>query len=66
MADFCKQCSTDIFGQDFEDMKGLGKGEDVALKEGWGYSVLCEGCGYTLVDEDGKCIADCDKHHEST
>ncbi len=62
MADFCKQCSMDMFGEDFGDMKGLGDGEP--LKPGWGYQVLCEDCGPTLVDEDGKCIADCDKHHE--
>jgi hypothetical protein len=61
MADYCQQCSLKYFDEDFKDMAGLGKGEDVALKEGWGYSVLCEGCGPTLVDDEGKCMG-CDRH----
>ena len=63
MADFCQQCSLAMFGKDFEDMANLGDHRD--LKPGWGYQVLCEGCGPTLVDDEGKCISDCDLHHES-
>jgi len=62
MADFCKQCSIDLFGKDFEDLKGLGDG--TPLPEGQGWSCLCEGCGPTVVDDDGKCTAtNCIKEH---
>ena len=64
MADFCQQCSQEMFGEDFKELANMG--DDTPLKPGWGYQVLCEGCGPTLVDNDGKCIADCDLHHEST
>lgn len=52
MADFCLQCSATIFcaeaGQN--DFVGLcGEQEMVP--------VLCEGCGVTVVDKDGRCIA---------
>ena len=62
MADFCKQCSLDNFGEDFEDLKGLGEGQN--LKPGHGWLVLCEGCGPAIVDAEGRCIAaHCDKKH---
>lgn len=49
MADFCKQCSEIMFGKDFGDLKGLTPPELMV-------EVLCEGCGYTFVDSDGRCI----------
>lgn len=49
MADFCKQCSTAIFGADCEDLSGLAQGEGIV-------SVLCEGCGPTYVDSTGTCV----------
>ena len=62
MADFCQQCSMDIFGEDFEELKGLG--DDTPLKKDQGWSALCEGCGPTVVDDDGKCISlHCMKKH---
>lgn len=62
MADFCKQCSIDMFGEDFGDLKGLGNGEK--LKPDYGWQALCEGCGMTIVDNDGKCISKhCLKQH---
>lgn len=62
MADFCKQCSIDVFGKDFGDMANLGpEGE---LGEGEGWVCLCEDCGPTIVAQDGTCIADnCIKEH---
>lgn len=62
MADFCKQCSEELFSEDFEDFKGLGE-----LEKDYGHSVLCEGCGPTLVDNNGYCITrDClEKHGEN-
>ncbi len=60
MADFCKQCSIEHFGEDFEDFKPHNK---APLKEGFGWAALCEGCGPTLVDDNGACIANCLLHH---
>lgn len=53
MADFCKQCSISLFGQDYGDMK---MSDSKSLKQGEGFSVLCEGCGPTLVGKDGECL----------
>lgn len=54
MADFCKQCSEELYGENLGDLKGLEKGRR---------KVLCEGCGFTLVDEEGRCISPyCPKH----
>ena len=61
MADFCKQCSIDMFGEDLGELADLGPAGE--LKEGEGWSALCEGCGFTVVAQDGSCIAtDCPKH----
>lgn len=63
MADFCKQCSEELFGNDFGDLKNLGEGAE--LKPGMGWLALCEGCGVIVVDNEGKCSAeDCSKHSE--
>ena len=62
MADFCKQCSEEIFGEDSRELADLGGKEK--LEPGYGWIVLCEGCGPTRVDDDGKCMcSDCDKKH---
>ena len=48
MAAFCKQCSIDLFGEDFKELAGI------TTKEDWdkGYSalVICEGCDPIQVD----------------
>lgn len=52
MADFCKQCSIEMFNEDFKELEGL-------CKEGDAIRVLCEGCGPpdgVLVDYKGRCI----------
>ena len=49
MADFCKQCSNNIFGDDFRELAGL-------VKEGEFADVICEGCGFITVDYDGRCV----------
>jgi hypothetical protein len=60
MADFCKQCSIDIFGEDLGDLAGITTEQDE--REGKAALVICEGCGAIQVDRDGKCIsADCIK-----
>lgn len=56
MADFCRQCSIDVFREDFGDMKGL-------CEEGMMATVLCEGCGPTWVDHEGTCIGACARGH---
>ena len=55
MAEFCKQCSIEHFGQDFGDLAGLIS--DYEVERGLGACVICEGCGFIQVDHEGKCIA---------
>jgi len=62
MADFCKQCSLELFDRDSGDFKGLLTEE--AHKEGYFMPVLCEGCGPCTVDHTGKCCdPTCMKKH---
>ena len=62
MADFCRRCSIETFGEDFGDLAGLSTSEDTA--NGLFAVVLCEGCGPTQVYHTGKCIApDCMEKH---
>jgi hypothetical protein len=62
MADFCKQCSIDNFGDDYGDHKGHSTAEDT--KNGLFATVICEGCGFVQVDHDGNCVTkDCLEHH---
>ena len=56
MADFCKQCSIEHFGEDFGDLKGCTTKEDWA--KGLAAIVICEGCGIIQVDPEGSCISD--------
>lgn len=62
MADFCKQCSIVVFGEDFGDLAGITKPEDQAQDR---YAlVLCESCGATQVDVEGSCVSpDCLEKH---
>lgn len=47
MADFCKQHSIEIFGEDTKDLAGLCKPGETVIN-------LCEGCGaYIEVDHEG-------------
>lgn len=52
MADFCKECSIEMWGSDTKDLAGLITKEEVA--EGLGAVVICEGCGVIRVDHEGK------------
>jgi hypothetical protein len=47
MAEFCKECSIKMWGNDTRDLADIVSQGDVAF-------VLCEGCGYCWVDENGK------------
>jgi hypothetical protein len=58
VADFCKQCSLDHFGEDFKELAGLSTEEDT--KNGRYALTICEGCGPVLVDHNGVCVSkDC-------
>ena len=56
MADFCSQCSIELFGRDYGDMKGL-------CTTGYVMTVLCEDCGPIYVNPTGQCVCNCSKHH---
>lgn len=52
MSDFCKQCSEELFDEDFEDLAGLCKVGEMVV-------ALCEGCGSIWVNHEGECQGDC-------
>ena len=61
MADFCYQCSRELFpphfwGRDFEGLTS-----EVDWEKGKAAVVLCESCGPIQVDPQGKCIT-CEEH----
>lgn len=56
MADYCKQCSMDIFGEDFKELAGISSEENT--KNGLFASVICEGCGFIQVDHEGNCVTE--------
>lgn len=53
MADFCRQCSLRIFGEDHQDFV------NPALKPGMIARIMCEGCGTAVVDHVGSCMGSC-------
>jgi len=58
MADFCRQCSIDIFGEDHRELAGITTQE--AWEDGRAACVICEGCGFIQVDPEGNCVSfDC-------
>ena len=58
MADFCKQCSERLFGEDFRELAGFTSAE--AWAEGKAAVTTCEGCGPIQVDPEGRCVSsDC-------
>jgi hypothetical protein len=46
MADFCRDCSIEMFGKDYRELADL-------CKPGHMVQVICEGCGFIWVDENG-------------
>jgi len=60
MADYCMQCSIEHFGEDFKELAGLCSNKPDACAQ-----VICEGCGNTIVDYTGKCIANCLERHDA-
>ncbi len=62
MADFCKQCSEDMFDKDFGDMQGMSNEDHTLI--GLFATALCEGCGPIQVNHLGECVSkDCTKKH---
>lgn len=62
MADFCSQCSLEIFNEDSFDLIGLSTFEDDM--QGMYAVTLCEDCGPCQVDSLGRCVSDdCIKEH---
>lgn len=62
MSDFCKQCSFEVFGEDYGDMASITTEEEWAA--GKAALVLCENCGPCQVDPEGNCVSeDCSKYH---
>jgi len=55
MADFCTDCSKEMFGEDTEDHKGLTTDMDTA--KGLYVTVICESCGIIQVDHHGTCVS---------
>lgn len=71
MADFCKQCSERVFGEDYQEFAAdkseieaiIARGEDPKTFGSW---QLCEGCGHRWVNVYGECSDDeCKEHHVS-
>lgn len=54
MADFCKLCAIEMFGEDTGDLADISKPEDTA--KGLYACVLCESCGPIQVNHLGECI----------
>lgn len=62
MADFCMQCSLELFQIDFGDLAGMSTREDTY--KGLFCFALCEGCGPIQVDHEGRCVSpDCTEFH---
>lgn len=51
------QCSEKLFGDDFQDFADISTEKDT--KAGYFVRVLCEGCGFCMVDHTGKKVAVC-------
>ena len=52
MADFCQECSEKHFDEDFRDFAYIVSKEQYL--RGMAANVLCEGCGWIAVDNNGK------------
>lgn len=62
MAAFCRQCSIEMFGEDYGDLSG--QISKTQVEAGLAAAVLCEDCGPTLVDHKGTCVSPvCSKGH---
>lgn len=61
MASFCKACSEEYFGKDYEDFANIVT--EKQWKEEYAALVICEGCGPIQVNHIGECVSpDCLKN----
>ena len=61
MADFCYQCTEKLFGKEFapgNDFHSMITKSEV--DKGFLLPVLCEGCGYIMVDHEGRKVKTAD------
>ena len=66
MADFCAQCWPSAWGDPteigqapgFNDLSGV-------VGEGETFTTVCEGCGVSTFDHQGRCLGPCQQHHEA-
>jgi len=56
MADLCQQCSIEIYGEDSRDLAGINDPNIASKYCAGGHVVICEGCGWTIVDNNGRCL----------
>lgn len=61
MSDFCKQCSLELFGQDFRDLANLLTEEQE--HQGLLANVICERCGFIQVNSAGQCLTHTAEEH---
>lgn len=54
MADFCRECSIELFDKDFHDLANLSTEQQT--KDELYVLALCEGCGPIQVDHTGTCV----------
>ena len=65
MADFCRDCSFFMFGEDYREL-ALAPDDPKrgTLEKDHGWTVLCESCGPIIVDDEGKCLDHTEAEHE--
>lgn len=56
MSEYCKACSEELFGPDYNDAAGITSVDD--WKNGRAVVFICEGCGVIQVDPEGNCVSD--------
>lgn len=56
MADFCRQCVKDLWGEDASDFVNITPEKDWSA--GKAVQVLCEGCGWIQVNPEGECVSE--------
>jgi hypothetical protein len=64
VAEFCWQC-TEALGAKGEqnDFVDLSRPPEAQIHTERAFGVVCEGCGPTLVDAEGRCVSEvCEKH----
>lgn len=61
---YCQQCVHTLFGEGEPDRQLADLVTPAQAKELLFANVLCEGCGYTKVDSEGRCVsASCHEKH---